>query len=118
MHIIENVTIYKCEYCRKESKNKGAMTRHENKCKNNPKNHKACIGGCSYLKYKEVEVCFEERGLNVANKYVKINIPYCTKLDKLMFPYSIERKNLHKKYSTFDGQEPMPHKCDHFNQNY
>jgi hypothetical protein len=45
---------------------------------------------------------------------IKTNGFRCVKFDKLMFPFTIERRNLHQKYDTFLGQEPMPAECESF----
>ena len=33
-----------------------------------------------------------------------------------MFPFSIEKRELHKKYETFSEQEPMPNECKDFSE--
>ena len=52
MKVIENVTIYRCEYCNKASVSKGAMTLHERCCPKNP-NNKAMCDNCAWLKYTD-----------------------------------------------------------------
>jgi len=114
MRVIENVAIYKCVYCGKELKRKSAMTRHEERCNNNPKNHKHCLSGCVYLQKTNVDVYFDSYILGEEGKRFNVECFQCTKLDKLMFPYSIEKRGLHKRFSTFEGQEPMPTQCESF----
>ena len=113
MKIIENVTIYKCDHCGKELKRKHSMIKHEDLCFSNPKNQKACYG-CIYFEETKIDTTFlgcGEYGEKYNEKTVKCF--RCTKLDKLMFPYSIERKELHLKYDhTFEGQEAMPKECE------
>lgn len=109
MKIIKNVTIYKCEHCGKELKTKHAMIKHEYLCFKNPKNCKACHF-CKHLEVVKIDVDFETYDGDFITKKVKSF--KCTLLDKLMFPYSIERKELHKKYETFSEQEPMPNYCE------
>ena len=75
------------------------MVKHESTCKNNPENYKRCLINCIYL--EKLEKCFK-----------------CTKLEKLMYPYSIEKSKALETYpETFEGQEPMPKECEHFNDN-
>jgi len=117
MKTIENVTIYKCDFCKKELKRKHAMIKHEDLCLNNPKNHKACLSGCAFLTTEKIDVLFEYRyDSDYGSSIKKVSAFRCTKLDNLMYPFSIERKkDMLKKYpETYEGQEPMPHKCEHF----
>jgi hypothetical protein len=117
MKTIENVTIYKCDFCKKELKRKHAMINHELKCDENPANKKACHF-CEHLETIEKEVCFETHfgygEVDYTDKIVKVF--KCSKLDKLMFPFSIEKRGLHEKYDTFEEQEPMPNKCESFEE--
>lgn len=59
MKTIENITIYKCDFCKKELKRKHAMIKHEKNCLNNPENHKACLNGCMHLERVNKEVGFD-----------------------------------------------------------
>ena len=116
MKVVENVTIYKCDFCKKELKRKYAMIKHEELCNHNPKNSKKCHF-CEHLETIEKEVYFETHSgygeVDYIDKIVKVF--KCSKLDKLMFPFSIEKRGLHEKYpSTFEDQEPMPNKCNDF----
>jgi len=54
MKEINNVTIYKCDFCKKELKRKHAMANHEKKCNNNPENWRACFNGCQHLERKPI----------------------------------------------------------------
>lgn len=42
MRTIPNTTVYKCEHCGKILMRKGAMEKHEETCKKNPKNMSQC----------------------------------------------------------------------------
>lgn len=114
MTIKENVTLYNCDFCKKELKRKHAMEKHEDLCSNNPKNSKACFGGCIHLETVEMEVSFINGNPEYSDNLKKVEVFRCKKLDKLMFPYSIERRKLDRKYDTYDGQEPMPNKCESY----
>lgn len=111
MIIIENVTIYKCEFCKKELKQKHAMEKHERRCERSPEIEKACFG-CKHLDTIEKWVWFDGYyGDDGCDK--KVNVFHCRKLDKLMFPYSIEKRDLHNRFpETYEGQEAMPNKCN------
>ena len=90
------------------------MTKHEKLCNSNPENYKKCLEGCRYLQNIEHVVGFSS--FNNDDGYVEktVNVFKCTKYDKLMFPFSIERKKLNEKYETYSDQEPMPKDCDGF----
>jgi hypothetical protein len=115
---IENKEVYFCDHCKKHLFLKSAMIRHEKLCLNNPENHKKCLSGCKYFEQKEIVVDW-----GVENEYTslttkKINGFRCTKFDKLMFPFSIERKGLHLRFDTYAEQEPMPKECEGFEHEY
>ena len=122
MKTIENVTIYKCDFCKKELKRKHAMVNHENKCNCNPINFRACTSGCIYLEREEIDVDYEV-GYDYENgetqyESKKVNAFKCTKFDKIMYPYLIEKSSaLEKHPETFEYQEPMPKECDSFSNN-
>ena len=120
MKTIENVTLYKCDYCNKELKRKHAMIKHEKTCERSPDVEKACFN-CKHLDSIEKEVWFDNPYYNPdysnsrEGDYKKVNVFHCKKLDKLMFPYSIEKRDLHNRFpSTYEEQEAMPHKCFYF----
>lgn len=118
MKTIENVTLYKCDFCKKELKRKHAMIKHERLCERNPENAKVCHF-CEHLETIEKQVWFDNPyyhpdHTNDDGEYKKVKVFRCKKLDKLMFPFSIEKRELHKKYETFSEQEPMPILCEHF----
>jgi len=120
MKTIENVTIYKCDFCKKELKRKHAMISHESKCDQNPINQKACHF-CEHLETIEKEVEFEkyhqgDGWCDFEPEYKNVKVFRCAKLDKLMFPFSIEKRELHKKWATYEEQEPMPNKCESFEE--
>ena len=123
MITLENVTIYRCDFCAKELKRKHAMLKHEEFCKHNPKNIKACHW-CNHLETIDKEVFFENKNYhqdydNNEGEWKVKKVFRCKKFDILMFPFSIEKKGLHKEYTTFEDQEPMPNECNDFEeQNY
>lgn len=113
MIIIENVTIYKCEFCSKKLYRKHAMLKHEDLCFNNPKNIKACMN-CEFLEKIQINAHWLVGNSEHVDNSKQVDVFRCNKLDKLMFPFSIERRKLHEKFDTYSEQEPMPSKCDEF----
>lgn len=118
MTTIENVTIYKCDFCKKELKRKHAMNNHEKQCNCNPENFKACTNGCVFLEKEKIVLYFETyHHIDHGEEYreVEKEVFKCTKFDKLMYPYSIEKRGLPDRYpSTFEEQEAMPKTCEGF----
>jgi hypothetical protein len=104
-----NVTLYICDHCKKKMQRKGAMERHEKWCPKNPENEKAC-STCKHLEETKIETYFDafDGEHMVERKAFK-----CVKLDKLVYPLSVQRRGLDKRYDTFDEQEPMPKECEH-----
>lgn len=123
MKTIENITIYKCDFCKKELKRKHAMEKHEKECLNNPINHRACIL-CTYLVKEKKNVWFENTAYhpdygNEEGEYREVDVLKCDKLKKFMYPYSIEKRDIVERYpSTFEDQEPMPKQCDDFSYGF
>ncbi len=119
MLIIENITLYKCDFCKKELKRKHAMINHELKCNCNPINFRACTNGCKFLDREVIDVDYEsyydyENG-EQHYETKQVNAFKCTKFDKIMYPFSIEKSSaLEKHPETFEDQEPMPKECDGF----
>ena len=102
MKTIENVTLYKCDFCKKELKRKHAMVNHEKKCNCNPINFRACTSGCIYLEREEIDIDYEV-GYDYENgetqyESKKVNAFKCTKFDKIMYPYSIEKSSALEKH--------------------
>jgi len=117
MTIKENVTTYRCDFCKKKMFVEKAMTKHEQWCNKNPKNIRACYG-CLHL--EEIENEYTQYymggydGGDVYDRQVKTKAFKCTKLDKILYPFKVEQLKLQEKYpETFEGQEPMPIKCEH-----
>lgn len=116
----ENVTQYGCDFCKKKLIVKSAMIRHEDNCLNNPKNIRPCLS-CDHMERVKMDVEFI-RGYNhqygETEFYTKeIDVFRCKLYDKMMFPFSIERKDLHNIYpETYSGQEPMPKECEGFKE--
>ena len=115
MTIKENVTLYKCDFCGKKLFRKHAMSNHEEVCFNNPKNFKACMD-CKFLEKIQIDAPWNQGHPDYCSNEKQVSTFNCNKLDKMMFPFSIERKKLHIKYDTYADQEPMPNQCDSHEQ--
>jgi hypothetical protein len=114
--ITETKEVYKCEHCRKLYQIKSACISHEPKCKKNPDNFKICHG-CEFLEKKEVEVNFQDH--NGYDHFRKKKLLHCNKLNKYVFPLSIENSGYggYLQEDIGDGDienEPMPKKCESF----
>lgn len=109
MKIKTGVTVYHCDYCKKKMFRKHAMEFHEKWCPKNPGNEKACTV-CKYLKETTIETYFDafDGEYMVERKAFR-----CSKLGKLVYPLSVQRRGLDKRFETFSEQEPMPKECEH-----
>lgn len=105
--------VHQCDHCNKKLFVKPAMEKHERHCYKNPTNRVACEG-CDFLKETKIEYAVDYYGqesMRTSRSFV------CAKLNKVLFPRVVERKELHLKYpETFEGQEPMPRDCHEFKQ--
>lgn len=108
--------VYKCDHCKKMYQIKNACISHEPKCKKNPVNYKICHG-CDFLEKKEVEVNFQD--FNGYDHFLNKKLLYCNKLNKYVYPLSIENSfnGGYLQEDIGDGEvenEPMPSECKSF----
>lgn len=114
MKIKENVTLYICEHCKRKMQIKNAMINHEEHCSRNPKNISAC-SGCIFLKEETADIYYQNFD---GESHQTVMAFKCEKLEKRLYPYKVVRKGLLEKYpESFEGQELMPNKCEHYNFN-
>lgn len=106
----ETKEIHSCDFCKKKLFIKGAMVRHEDNCKKNPKNWAAC----HECKFKElISKTFESSDYFGSNFFATGF--KCSKLNKEMHPHKAVRKGLVKKYpETFVNSILMPKECEFF----
>jgi hypothetical protein len=110
MKIKTGVTVYHCDHCKKKMFRKGAMEHHEKWCPKSPENIKACTY-CSHLEETEVTVYWD--GYDGSHESKRKGFR-CTKLDKLLYPLSVQRRGLDGRFPEhFEEQEPMPKECEH-----
>jgi hypothetical protein len=97
MNIIENRTIYKCDFCRKTYLTKGPCERHEKYCGKNPDNKHACFH-CIHLAVdrNQNDDGFSEKTFN------------CVKLEKELHTFKAEKI----KHSCLGHTERMPLVCE------
>ena len=108
--IIETKEIYKCEFCNKLYQKKTFCKRHENICKRNPDNWRACHS-CKNLTTKQIELTIKDE----FDGYYKErrSLIYCSKLEIFLYPPKAEK--LGYKYNTTPvNNNPMPRLCDKF----
>lgn len=123
MKTIENVTIYKCDFCKKELKRKHAMANHEEKCNNNPDNNRICFNGCQHLERKPIILDIGIDNYHTGEPEQRsYNGFYCAMKKQYLIPPFIENKdgkNTNAKYG-YDSkgdeveQEFMPKECDKY----
>jgi hypothetical protein len=108
MKIKENITLYKCDFCKKELKRKHAMENHESLCLRNPINFRPCYS-CPMLIKKETSVYYDHYDGSESER--KVNLLYCEyKKHFLYTPKNEAKKNAFELGD--DYNEPMPKECD------
>lgn len=127
MKTIENVTLYKCDFCKKELKRKHAMVNHEIKCNGNPENYRPCFNNCKYLERKPITLDIGIDNYNTGEPEQRTyNGFYCALKKEYLIPPIIEHKdgkNTNAKYGYDEKgeeveQEFMPEKCDLYSDGY
>lgn len=112
MKILENITLYKCDFCPKRLIRKHAMEYHEHNCSSNPKNQSAC-SGCAFIVEERKDIYYSDpygEGSFISKTFK------CEKLNKKMYPFKAVKMGLVDKYpETFEGEEQMPNECKHWN---
>ena len=119
MKTIENITLYKCDFCKKIYRKQHACMKHEKYCEKNPDSEdKSPCFSCKYNTYKEVGWNYEMCGY-VENRTVFVH--YCNKLDIHLIPP--KRQRLKRYYEVvYDIEthgneiisEFMPKECDSY----
>jgi len=126
MKIIENVTIYKCDFCKKELKRKYAMEKHEIQCNNNPINLRPCLNNCKYLIRKPVILGIGREDYDTGEEVTKEYNGFFCELKNiyLLHPKAEYRNEFIKSEPTYDKedndifQESMPKECKEFETLY
>ena len=123
MKIIENITLYKCDFCGKELKRKYAMINHELKCNNNPINNRPCLSGCKHLDTRDINWDIgKDDYITGEPTYHNGKAFYCALHKKFILHPKVENE-IGLKF-VFDSeykeveQEPMPKECNYFNDDF
>lgn len=115
MIVKENVNVYICEHCKRKMFRKHAMALHEPACFSNPENKRAC-SGCEHLQQIEILYYFDHFD---GEHEAKTKGFKCNKLDKIMYPYKVEKMGLNTMYpESFEDQIPMPKECEYFDSGF
>lgn len=122
MKTIENVTIYKCDFCKKELKRKYAMANHETQCNSNPINLRPCLNNCKHLMRKPVILGIGREDYSTGEEITKeYNGFFCElKQQYLLHPKAEYRNEFIKSEPTYDkedneiSQESMPKECSEY----
>ena len=107
--IIETKEIYKCEFCNKLYQRKDFCIKHEEICRLNPDNFRACHS-CRFLVktndsiYIENEYCCNE---------INISILHCNKRHVHIHPPKVEKRNKKIEFEEIENM-PMPKICESF----
>jgi len=110
MKKIENITIYKCDFCKKKYEKQQACEKHEKYCTKNPENHSIC-SGCIYLEEKKEEI--DNGDSWYAGRMVKYF--FCKKHNQRMHPLKCERTGITEKYpEQFEESILFPKECADF----
>jgi len=93
MKTIENVTLYKCDFCKKELKRKHAMVNHEIRCNNNPVNNRPCLNCCIHSELKEIQYEVGYDDYNTGESVMKTGKTFfCSLKKQLMLHPKLEYK--------------------------
>lgn len=105
---INQETVYRCDHCNRSMLGKGAMSRHEKYCKENPNNKHKCFEFCNHL---ERTYTLEES--NDYNDQPRITHMTCKKLNIKMYSFKFE-KNTGRPINALIGLTRMPLECSSF----
>lgn len=102
MLIETNVTLYKCEHCKKTYRIKHYATKHESTCFKNPQNDRPCFH-CRYLDKETVET-------DGPYSTIEYKVFVCKAKDINMYPPKCETKSNALDFG--ERNEPMPKTCE------
>jgi hypothetical protein len=91
MKIQENVIVYQCEHCSKKLFRKHAMINHEESCKSNPENMRACHY-CTFLTKQTCEVPSGYPDYFGREGERQVELLFCGKINSYLYPPSVTAK--------------------------
>lgn len=121
MKTIENITLYKCDFCKKELKRKHAMINHEIRCNNNPLNNRPCLNCCIHSELKEIQYEAGYDDYNTGESVMKTGTTFfCSLKKQLMLHPKLEYrengkylKNVYQNDEEVE-QDWMPKECSSY----
>lgn len=121
MKTIENITLYKCDFCKKELKRKHAMVNHEIRCNNNPVNNRPCLNCCIHSELKEIQYEAGYDDYNTGESVMKTGTTFfCSLKKQLMLHPKLEYrengkylKNVYQNDEEVE-QDWMPKECSSY----
>ena len=108
---IETREVYKCEFCRKLYQIKKWAVIHEDGCRKNPKNWRACHG-CPFLEKIEADYWHDTY---FGEDVMKVRVLHCSEKEVYIYPPIVEAKGNLLDFGD-KPNEPMPMQCDIYDQ--
>ena len=111
---MKEIKAFKCDHCGKIYNRKYNARIHEEKCKKNPDNNRACFG-CKFLEMVELPVI--ETGYDSHTQRINTNVLVCMKFKTGVYPPSVENHPTMDGYDISDndygieGNKAMPREC-------
>lgn len=104
----EQRTVYRCEHCKKSYLTKPGARNHEENCKSNPDNFRACFG-CKHLSERIIE--HSEFNYDGSDYRSDKKVLFCSKINQPLYPPKVERKKNWFELDPYINQ-PMKKECD------
>ena len=116
MKVIENVTLYKCDYCAKKYQIKHFCEKHELRCSLNPINYMRCID-CTFAEKKQMDFIKWVPCIIHGEQEEESSIMafWCSKKEHWIYPPTKVSNPIRQ--DNIEGEiknEPMPSECDDF----
>ena len=105
--IEETRKVYRCEFCKKPYLTKKGAGNHEQSCKKNPDNFRACFG-CDFLGEKRIEY-YEDDPMGGERCSIR-KVLFCSKIEQPVYPPKVERKKNWFDFGDYINQ-PMKKEC-------
>jgi len=111
---MKEIKAYKCDHCGKIYNRKHNARIHEEKCKKNPDNNRACFG-CRFLEKVELPVYVENSFMYEEEQTKEVLV--CAKFKTGVYPPSVENHPTLDGYEILgnefeiEGNKPMPREC-------